>query len=73
MFGVGPLEVVVILIASLIFFGPDQIPEIGRQIGAFLRKFRGFSEDMKSQMREVTDQLDLEKDIKSIPEKNTDE
>ncbi|MFO7264948.1 MAG: twin-arginine translocase TatA/TatE family subunit [Limnochordales bacterium] len=40
MFGIGAMELVVILILALIIFGPSKLPEVGRAIGRSVREFR---------------------------------
>lgn len=40
-FGVGPLEIVVVLIIALVVFGPKRLPELGRSLGDGIREFRG--------------------------------
>ena len=40
MFGIGAGELVLILIAGLIIFGPSELPKIGRAVGKGLREFR---------------------------------
>jgi len=40
MFGIGAGELVIILIAGLIIFGPGKLPDVGRAIGKGLREFR---------------------------------
>ena len=44
---VGNSELLVILGAALIFFGPRRLPQISRQIGKSLTEFRRASEDFK--------------------------
>lgn len=45
MFGLGWPEVVVILIAAVLIFGPKKIPELGSTFGKTLRGFKeGISE-----------------------------
>jgi Tat protein translocase TatB subunit len=44
---VGNSELLVILAAALIFFGPRRLPQISRQIGKSLTEFRRASEDFK--------------------------
>ncbi|MBE3590024.1 MAG: twin-arginine translocase TatA/TatE family subunit [Firmicutes bacterium] len=36
----GLSEILVVLIAALIFFGPRRLPEIGRALGSSIREFR---------------------------------
>ena len=31
--GIGPLELILILIVALMVFGPDRLPEIGAKLG----------------------------------------
>lgn len=45
MFGLGWPEVVIILIAAVLVFGPKKIPELGSTLGKTLRSFKeGVSE-----------------------------
>ena len=44
---VGSSELLVILGAALIFFGPRRLPQLSRQIGKSLAEFRRASEDFK--------------------------
>ncbi|HOA34855.1 MAG TPA: twin-arginine translocase TatA/TatE family subunit [Bacillota bacterium] len=38
--GIGFMEVVVILLAALIVFGPNKLPELGRSIGRGIRELK---------------------------------
>ena len=44
---VGNSELLLILAAALIFFGPRRLPKLSRQIGKSLHEFRRASEDFK--------------------------
>lgn len=50
MFGIGPPELLVILILALIVFGPKRLPEIGRTVGKGLREFRQASQDIRGEI-----------------------
>jgi sec-independent protein translocase protein TatA len=52
----GP-EILVILVVALLVFGPNRLPEIGKQLGKALREFRKVEERVKSELSGV---LDLE-------------
>jgi sec-independent protein translocase protein TatA len=39
-FGIGPLEIVIVLIIVLIVFGPKRLPDLGRSLGRGLREFK---------------------------------
>lgn len=43
----GNTELLLILAAALIFFGPRRLPQLGRQLGKSLSEFRRASEDFK--------------------------
>lgn len=38
--GIGPLELVIVLVIVLIVFGPKRLPSLGRQLGAGMREFK---------------------------------
>jgi TatA/E family protein of Tat protein translocase len=44
---VGNSELLLILAAALVFFGPRRLPQLSRQIGKSLTEFRRASEDFK--------------------------
>jgi Tat protein translocase TatB subunit len=43
----GNTELLLILVAALIFFGPRRLPQLSRQLGKSLSEFRRASEDFK--------------------------
>jgi sec-independent protein translocase protein TatA len=43
----GTPEIVVILVIALLVFGPQKLPEIGRQIGTAMRELRKMSDDVR--------------------------
>lgn len=40
-FGIGPLELVLVLLVLLVVFGAKRLPEIGRSLGSSAREFKG--------------------------------
>ena len=42
-FGIGPGELVVVLVIMLILVGPGRLPEVGSAVGRSLREFRAAS------------------------------
>jgi sec-independent protein translocase protein TatA len=38
--GIGPLELVIVLVIVLVVFGPKRLPSLGRQLGAGMREFK---------------------------------
>lgn len=39
-FGIGPLELVIILVIVLLIFGGKKLPEMGRSLGSGMREFK---------------------------------
>jgi TatA/E family protein of Tat protein translocase len=50
--GIGPGELLLILILALVIFGPRRLPEIGRALGKSIREFRQASDELTEQFRE---------------------
>jgi Tat protein translocase TatB subunit len=56
-------ELLVILGAALIFFGPRRLPQLSRQLGKALTEFRRASEDFKRTWEREVNLEDLEKGV----------
>jgi len=52
MFGIGPQEIVTIMIVALIIFGPQRLPEIAAQAGKALRDFRRMKDELTGELRQ---------------------
>ena len=39
-FGLGPTEVIIVLILALVVFGPKKLPEMARSVGKGIREFK---------------------------------
>jgi sec-independent protein translocase protein TatB len=52
MFGVGPLELAVIVIVAIVVFGPERLPEFARQAGRFVREAKKMANAAQTQLRE---------------------
>jgi Tat protein translocase TatB subunit len=50
---IGPLEIVVIFVVALVVFGPNKLPEIGRQVGKAMGEVRKFQASFKRDLDEV--------------------
>lgn len=46
MFGIGMLELAVILVIALLVFGPKKLPEIGRGLGKGIREFKKAGQEL---------------------------
>ncbi len=38
--GVGPMELIVVLIVALVVLGPKKLPDLGRSLGTGMREFK---------------------------------
>jgi sec-independent protein translocase protein TatB len=50
-FGIGLPELAVILVVAVFVFGPDRLPEFGRQAGRFVRQVRNFARTAQDDLR----------------------
>jgi sec-independent protein translocase protein TatB len=55
MFGIGPLELGIVLVIALLILGPKKLPELARGLGKGLSEFRRASNDLRHSL-----DLDLE-------------
>jgi sec-independent protein translocase protein TatB len=59
-FGVGPLELALIIIVAVIFLGPERIPEAAVQVARAIKFLRGYATDTTSQLRRELEELTRE-------------
>jgi Tat protein translocase TatB subunit len=51
MFGIGPMELMVVLLIALVVVGPKRLPEIGRTIGKALHELRKVQTEVSDTIR----------------------
>lgn len=39
-FGIGPTEMIILLLVLLVVFGPKRLPDMGKQLGKGMREFK---------------------------------
>jgi sec-independent protein translocase protein TatA len=39
-FGIGPLELIIVLVIALVIFGPKRLPDLGKSLGTGMREFK---------------------------------
>ena len=66
--GIGPLELLVILVIALIVVGPERLPEVARSIGKVVRYLTNVSKMVTSDwQREIAAELDVdEKELRQM-------
>ncbi|MBP1967919.1 sec-independent protein translocase protein TatA [Virgibacillus natechei] len=57
---IGFPGLILILVISLVIFGPKKLPEIGKAAGQTLREFKSSTKDLTS---DVTDEINETKEI----------
>ena len=56
--GIGPLELVLILVIALMVFGPDKLPEIGAKMGKGVRELRQLSREITAGVNTITEPME---------------
>ena len=64
-FGMGTMEIALILVVALVVFGPGRIVEIGRTLGRIARTLRKASFDMTSAVTKELEAQEKEEPPKS--------
>jgi sec-independent protein translocase protein TatB len=54
MFGLGALEIIVILVLALIVLGPQKLPVVARQLARYLGELRRVADDVRRNFDEAT-------------------
>ncbi len=77
MFGLGAMEILIILVIAFMLFGPKELPEIGKQVGKAVKGFKETTDDLRQsvepEINMITQELksveqDLESTIKEAEE-----
>jgi len=67
--GIGPLELIVVLIIALIVVGPERLPQLAQSVGKTLRDLRAMSQGLTNEwQREISSisQLEAGEDLKQV-------
>ncbi len=67
MFGMGPVEIILILAAALIVIGPKKLPDIAKALGRAMGEFKRATNDLKSTIN-LDDPIDIPHTPVSRPE-----
>lgn len=62
-FDFGSGEILLIVIAVFLIFGPSKIPEMARGLGKFINEVKRASEDIKTEINREADRQEREKKL----------
>lgn len=51
MFGLGPTELIIILVIALVIFGPSRLPKVGQSVGQAIRAFRDSTDKVEKEVK----------------------
>ena len=51
MFGLGPTELIIILVIALVIFGPSRLPKVGQSVGQALRAFKDSTSQIEDEVK----------------------
>ena len=77
MFGLGAMEILIILVIAFLLFGPKELPEIGKQVGRAVKGFKDTTEDLRQSVEPEINMIqqefkaveqDLESSVKEAEE-----
>jgi len=64
MFGLGPQEIILILLVVLLLFGAKRIPEVARGLGKGIREFKKAAKDIEDEVKIEEGEEKEKKDLK---------
>ncbi len=53
MMGIGPIEIIVILVVALLVIGPEKMPELARALARLMRDLRGAMDEVRGHFDEI--------------------
>ena len=56
--GVGPWQVVIIILAIIILFGGKKLPELARGLGLGLKEFKKATDEIKDEVQKTAEDVD---------------
>jgi sec-independent protein translocase protein TatB len=60
MFGVGPLELIVIMVIAIVVVGPDKLPEFAADLARWIKRARAYGQHLTRDFNDVVGELEKE-------------
>ncbi len=67
---IGWLEILSVVIIAILVLGPKQFPIALKKIGSYIGKLKNTLNNFQKEVSNVTEEIDLEKDINSKSDNN---
>jgi TatA/E family protein of Tat protein translocase len=64
MFGLGGMEVLIILVIAFMLFGPNELPKMGQQLGKAIKGFKETTDDLRQSVEPEINMITQE--LKSV-------
>jgi sec-independent protein translocase protein TatB len=68
MFGIGPMELIVIAIVAMLFIGPDKMPDLMRKFGKIFVQVRRQANEVRSSFNDVIHEAERDFELERIRE-----
>ena len=68
MFGIGPMEMLVILLVVLIVFGPKRLPEMMKTVGRMMAELKKTADEVKKEIIQQEDMKEIQDSLREISE-----
>lgn len=66
MFGIGPMEMLVILLVILIVFGPKRLPEVMKTVGRMMAELKKTADEVKKEIIQQEDIQEIQESLREI-------
>lgn len=66
MFGIGPMELIVIAVIAIVFIGPQKLPEVMQKVGRLFVQLRRQTEDIRSSFQDVVRDAERELELEKV-------
>lgn len=52
MFGIQPIHIIIVVVVALLVFGPERLPQMGRDLARMINQFRAGADEMTKGFRD---------------------